>query len=64
MVAVRGGYLEMVNLLLKARADVNKANENGDTALDFALRTQNSDIAAVLRKAGGRSGKAVTLEIK
>jgi len=63
MVAARGGFLDLVKTLLAAQADANRANENGDTAVDLALRAQNTDIADVLRHAGGRSGKSVTIEI-
>jgi ankyrin repeat protein len=42
---------------------VNIANENGETALDWAEKNNNSQIAKLLRDAGGHSGKTVTIEI-
>lgn len=64
MVAARGGHIEVVKLLLANRADPNKTLESGDTALDLALRSQNTDIGDLLRRAGGKSGKTVTIQIK
>jgi len=49
---------------LANRADPNKALESGATALDVALKSENTDIAELLRKAGGKSGKSVTIQIK
>ena len=54
----------MVDALLRAGANPNRTNENGDSAIDIALRYNHTDIAGALRKAGGRSGKSVTLEVK
>jgi hypothetical protein len=32
--------------------------------MDIALKNQNTDIADLLLRAGGKSGKSVTIEIK
>ena len=61
--AARYGHLDVVELLLKNKADANIANENGETAIDWALKSGNTDIEDLLRAAGGRSGRAVTIEI-
>ena len=52
------GHLEVVELLLQNNADPNIANERGATAIDWALKTENTDIADLLRKAGGRAGES------
>ena len=61
--AARFGHLEVVKLLLKNKADATIANENGETAIDWALKSRNTDIEALLRDAGGRSGKSVVIEL-
>jgi ankyrin repeat protein len=48
---------------LKYKADPTIANENGDTAVDWALKGKNTDIEALLRAAGGRSGKSMLIEL-
>jgi len=50
--------------LLANRADPNRRIESGETAMDVALKNQNTDIADLLLRAGGKSGKSVTIEIK
>ena len=62
--AARGGHMQIVKALLAAKADVAKATENGETAVDVALKNKNTDIADLLRQAGGRSGQSVTLELR
>ena len=64
IVAAKGGHIDIVKLLLANRADPNKADESGETAFDIALKNQNTDIAELLRKAGGKSGKTITIEFK
>jgi ankyrin repeat protein len=61
--AARHGHREVVELLLKYKADPTIANENGDTAVDWALKGKNTDIEALLRAAGGRSGKSMLIEL-
>ena len=61
--AARSGHIDTVRLLLKYQADPNIINENNETAVDWALKGKNTDIESILRKAGGRSGQSVTLDI-
>ncbi len=61
--AARFGHIAVVELLLKNKADPKVANEHGDTAIDWALKSANTDIADLIRAAGGRSGKAVVIEL-
>ena len=62
--AARFGHMEVVQLLLKNQADPTVENENGETAVDWALKSANTDIEAILREAGGRSGKKVVLDVE
>ena len=62
--ASRFGHMEVVQLLLKNQADPTVENENGETAVDWALKSANTDIEAILREAGGRSGKKVVLDVE
>lgn len=52
MLAVKQGKLELVRLLVDAKADVNLADLDGLTAAGLAKKFDHSDIAAYLRKAG------------
>lgn len=61
--AARYGHMEVVKLLLKSNADPGIANENDETAVDWALKSSNTDIEDILRAAGGRSGKSVTIDV-
>ncbi len=61
--AARYGHMEVVKLLLKSNADPRIANENDETAVDWALKSSNTDIEDILRAAGGRSGKSVTIDV-
>ncbi len=61
--AARFGHIDTVKALLKHGADPTVINENDETAVDWALKGRNTDIEDLLRKAGGRSGKAVTIEL-
>ena len=62
--ASRGGHIEVVKVLLASKVDPNRKLESGETALDIALRNQNTDIGDLLRKAGGKSGRSVNIEVK
>ena len=62
--AARSGYAEVVKLLLSRRANPNLKLDTGETALDVALKTNNTDIADMLRKAGAVSGRSVTIEVR
>ncbi|MDR1934869.1 MAG: ankyrin repeat domain-containing protein [Candidatus Accumulibacter sp.] len=61
--AARFGHVEAVKALLKHRADPNIVNDRDETAVDWALKGKNTDIESLLRAAGGRSGKAVSIEL-
>ena len=61
--AARFGHIDTVKALLKSGADPTVINENDETAVDWALKGKNTDIEDILRKAGGRSGKSVTIEL-
>ena len=62
--AARGGHLEIAKSLLANKADPAKTLDTGETAIDIALKFQNTDIADLVRKAGGRSGRSVTIEVR
>ncbi len=61
--AARFGHLETVRTLLAHQADPTIVNDKEETAVDWALKGENTDIEDLLRKAGGRSGKSVTIEL-
>ena len=61
--ASRLGHLNVVATLLKNGADPTITNSRDETAVDWALKSENTDIADMLRAAGGRSGKSVTLDL-
>ena len=61
--AARFGHIETVRALLKHQADPTIANDNDETAVDWALKGKNTDIEDILRAAGGRSGKSVTIDL-
>ena len=61
--AARFGHENVIDLLLKNNADPTIANERGETAVDWAVKGGNSKIEDKLRAAGGRSGKAVQIEL-
>lgn len=57
MLAARNGYLEIVQMLLRAGADPGLAARNGATARSFAKRNRHSEVVLllVLDKAWPRS---------
>ena len=61
--AARFGHIGTVRTLLAHQADPTIVNDKEETAVDWALKGQNTDIEDLLRKAGGRSGKSVTIEL-
>jgi ankyrin repeat protein len=61
--ASRFGHIETVKALLKHRADPNIVNDKDETAVDWAMKEKNTHIEELLRTAGGRSGKSVTVEL-
>ena len=52
------GAADRVKSLLERGAEVNAQEADGLTALDFALRSGNQTVAALLRKAGARESSA------
>ncbi|KAH9489576.1 hypothetical protein Btru_037248 [Bulinus truncatus] len=50
--ATRGEILEAVKCIVRAGADVNCKNHNGETALDVAVRLKNNEIIKELLDAG------------
>ena len=52
MMASAFGQFETVKLLLWKVADPNLKTDSGGTALQWAIRAKNTDIAALLRQAG------------
>ncbi|KKQ11345.1 MAG: putative ankyrin repeat-containing protein [candidate division TM6 bacterium GW2011_GWF2_36_6] len=51
-IAVDHQRMDVVRLLIKAGADVNARNGNGETLLTVALRRARTIIASMLREAG------------
>lgn len=49
MVAARLSHLEMMKILVDAGADLAAKNKFGKTALDIAIRSQNSDVEKYLK---------------
>ena len=61
--AARNGHTEVVRLLLAHEADPMIANQNDETAVDAAIKGKHDDSLALLRDAGGRSGKTMVLDL-
>jgi ankyrin repeat protein len=55
-VAVLGGDVEMVEVLLRYGADVNARCSNGKTPLTWARRGDSKAVIEMLRGAGGQEG--------
>jgi ankyrin repeat protein len=55
--AAREGHKAVVELLIAKGADVNAKMKNGDTPLDLAILKEHKELADLLRKHGGISGK-------
>jgi ankyrin repeat protein len=52
------GYREVVEMLIEKGANINFKDDEGDTALDYALRRDDrKEIADLLRQRGGKHGK-------
>ena len=60
--AVRNGDLQKVKQAIGDRLDINATDSNNNTALDLALK--NKEIAALLRKHGGKTGEELKAEQK
>ena len=52
MGAVRNGHVDVVKLLLSQRADPNLKNDAGASALQWALKGGNTELAQLLKQAG------------
>lgn len=61
--AARFGHIDTVRTLLAHQADPTIVNDKEESAVDWALKGKNTDIEDLLRKAGGRSGKSMTIEL-
>ena len=53
--AANNSHKEIVELLIVKGADVNAKDGGGDTPLDEAIFSNHSEIAALLRKHGGKT---------
>ena len=63
--AVLGGQKEIVEFLIAQDADVNATGRTYQTPLDTALEaSRNKEIAAFLRKHGGKTGEELKAEAK
>ena len=60
--AAMRGYKEIVELLLAKGADVNAKGWDGRTPVDYAIRKE--EIAALLRKHGGKTAEELKAEGK
>ena len=56
------GHPDIVELILAARANVNAVNFDGETPLDCATNFSQNEIAALLRKHGGKTGSELKAE--
>jgi ankyrin repeat protein len=54
MMAVRGGHLETVKMLVWEVAELDLKNHDGATALQWAIKSQRQDIVAHLKQAGAK----------
>lgn len=61
--AARFGHIDTVRTLLAHQADPTIVNDKEETAVDWALKGRHTNIEDLLRKAGGRSGKSMTIEL-
>ena len=58
------GHKEVVELLIAKGADVNAKDNQGRTPLDVAIELKQTQIAALLRKHGGKTGEELKAEGK
>lgn len=61
--AARNGHVAVVKLLLGHEADPKIANQNDETAVDAAIKGNHTEILDLLRAAGGRSGKSLSIDL-
>ena len=63
-IAAKEGKMETIELLIASGADVNAKDKNGETPLDYAISTDHTVIADLLRKHGGKTGEELKAEGK
>lgn len=54
--AADAGKQSLIEILLKARADINAKDHNGETPLNIALYSRHNDVAKFLKQQGGKYG--------
>lgn len=54
MLGVARGHLEIIKEILKLKVDVNESDNTGDTALHYAVSTNQVESAKLLMEAGAR----------
>ena len=66
-IAASKSHKEIIELLIAKGADVNALNNKGDTPLDLAMPDSpfdSTELADLLRKHGGKTGKELKAEGK
>ena len=63
-IAADSGRKEVAELLIAEGADVNAKRGDGRTPLDWAIQRKKTEIAALLRKHGGKTGEELKAEGK
>ena len=58
------GHKEVVELLIAKGADVNAKGDGGTTPLDRAIINDETEIADLLRKHGGKTGEKLKAKAK
>ena len=58
------GRKEIADLFIANGADVNAKGADGRTPLDWAIKYKRTEIAALLRKHGGKTGEELKAEGK
>ncbi len=54
MIAARRGSVDLVDLLLRYKANVNRSDYTGRTALSFAKQSNKQAAAGMIARAGGK----------
>ena len=63
-IAAELGYKKILELLIAEGANVNAKNHFGKTSLDYAIQYDQSEIADLLHKHGGKTGEELKAEGK
>jgi len=58
------GHKEIAELLIENGADLNVKDDDGRTPLDWAIMRNHTEIADLLHKHGGKTGKELKAEGK